>query len=182
MRDRRVATRYAAALVAATREAGTMAEVAESYGAVVEVVRRNPALTRFLEGPQVATQEKKELIGNLLGPRVEPILVRFLQLLIDKNRIEYLVEIGEEFAAQVEQARGYARARVTTAVALPDDLATELTERLARLTGAKIILERRIDPEVIGGVQVRVGDTVIDGTVRTRLDQLREHLRRTPVR
>jgi F-type H+-transporting ATPase subunit delta len=181
MRDRRVAHRYAAALLAATRSED-LAAVAESYGAVREVLRRNPDLLRFLEGPQVPTQEKKELIANLFSGRVEPILVRFFELLLDKNRAEYLAEIGERYAVLAEKARGFARAHVTTAVALPEDLATALTERLARLTGSRILLERRVDPEVIAGVKVQVGDTVIDGTVRSRLDQLRERLRRTPVR
>jgi F-type H+-transporting ATPase subunit delta len=178
MRDHGVATRYAQALVEASKAAGVMVEVAESYATVVQVMRDNPTLPTFLEGPQVAEDEKKELIHSLFDGRVEPILVHFFLLLVDKNRIEHLVDIGEAYAAMAEKERGIARAVVTTAVPLPAGLEEDLSAKLGRLTGARIILDMKIDPLVIAGVKVTVGDSVIDGTVRTHLNLLREHLSR----
>jgi F-type H+-transporting ATPase subunit delta len=178
MRDHGVATRYAQALVEASKAAGVMVEVAESYAAVAQIMRDNPRLSSFLEGPQVAEDEKKELIHSLFDRRVEPILVHFFLLLIDKNRIEHLVDIGEVFAAMVEKERGFARAVVTTAVPLPTGLEGDLSAKLGQLIGARIILDLKVDPLVIAGVKVTVGDSVIDGTVRTHLNLLREHLSR----
>jgi F-type H+-transporting ATPase subunit delta len=178
MRDHGIATRYAQALVETTKAAGLMVEVAESYATVVQIMRDNLTLPSFLEGPQVAKDEKKELIHSLFDGRVEPILVHFFLLLVDKNRIEYLVDIGEVYAALVEKERGYARAVVTTAVPLTAGLEQDLSEKLGRLTGARILLDVKIDPQVIAGVKVTVGDAVIDGTVRTHLNLLREHLSR----
>jgi F-type H+-transporting ATPase subunit delta len=182
MRDRGVASRYAQALVTASKTEGVMADVADSYAAVVQVMTRNPDLPSFLEGPQVAEDEKKELLSSLFSSRIEPILLRFFNLLIDKNRIEYLSEIGETYAALVEREQGFARAVVTTAIPLPDDLEQVLSDKLAALTGAKIVLEKKVNPTVLGGVSVTVGDQVIDGTVRTQLDQLRDYLAKAPVR
>ena len=182
MRDRRVGTRYAQALVTAAKAAKVLPDVADSYAGVVELMKGKPALVAFLEGPQVAEVEKKDLLNSLFTQRVEPVLLRFFHLLIDKNRIEYLVEIGERFATLVEKEQGYAHAVVVTAVTLPADLEQALIDKLVRLTGAKIVLEKKVNPAVIGGVRVTVGDQVVDGTVRTQLDQLREHLSRTPLR
>jgi F-type H+-transporting ATPase subunit delta len=182
VRDRRIASRYAQALVTATKARNVLADAADSYAAVVQLVAKNPALTSFLEGPQVPEDEKKELLNNLFGGRIEPVLLNFFQLLVDKNRIEYLSDIGEVFARLAEEERGFARAVVTTAIPLASDLEQALSAKLATLIGSKIILEKKINPAVIGGVSVTVGDQVIDGTVRTQLDQLRNHLLKTSLR
>jgi len=183
MRDRRVATRYAGALLASAKQAGVLDGVAESYAALVAMQQEGRGELRiFLDSPQVRTEEKKELLRNVFGGRVEPVLLNFVFLLIDKNRIENFRDIGEEFARLVEQEQGVMRARVTTAVALPADLEDALRGRLAALTGKTMILEKRVDPAVIGGVKVVMEDKILDGTVRTNLDLLRRTLEKAPVR
>jgi len=103
-------------------------------------------------------------------------------LLLDKNRMENFRDIGEEFAELVEQEQGVMRAKVTTAIPLPDDLEKQLRDKLAGLTGKTMILEKRVDPAVLGGVKVVMGDKILDGTVRTNLDLLRKTLEKAPVR
>jgi F-type H+-transporting ATPase subunit delta len=130
----------------------------------------------------VATQEKKDLIKAVFAGKIEPVLLNFFYLLIDKNRIENFRDIGEEFAAMVEDEMGVIRARVVTAVALADDLADSLRAKLAQATGKKVILEKKVDPAVIGGVCVTLKDKILDGTVRTNLDLLRKKLEQAPIR
>lgn len=182
MRDRKVAVRYAGALLASAREKGVLNEVADSFAGVLQVLEANRDLMIFLHSPQVRTEEKKELLGKVFGSRIEPVLLNFFSLLIDKKRIENIRDIGVEFAAQVEAAQGVVRARVVTAVELPGDLAEALKQRLASLTGARIILEKKIDPAVLGGVCVTMGDRILDGTVRTSLNLLKKKLEKAPVR
>jgi F-type H+-transporting ATPase subunit delta len=182
MRDRKVATRYAGALLASAKQAGVLDGVAESYASLLELHLGRTDLRIFLESPQVRTEEKKELLQTVFGPRIEPLLLNFVFLLIDKNRMENFRDIGEEFAALVERERNVMRARVTTAVALPDDLEQQLRDKLAAMTGKTMILEKRVDPAVIGGVKVVMGDKILDGTVRTNLDLLRKTLEKAPVR
>jgi F-type H+-transporting ATPase subunit delta len=182
MRDRKVATRYAEALLIAARDAGQIAEIAESYAAVRAWTRDNRDLRTFLEAPQIPVEEKKQLLRNILAGRVEELLVDFVMLLIDRGRIEYFGDIGELYRTLVEKEQGYERAVVTTAVALPADLAQQLQQRLERAVGAKIILKEKVDPAVIGGVCVTMGDKILDGTVRTNLDLLHKTLREAPLR
>jgi len=182
MRDRKVAVRYAGALLSSAKGEGVLVEVAESFAGVLEVLGSQRDLKIFLNSPQVRTEEKKELLKKVLGDRIEPVLLRFFFLLIDKKRIENIEDIGEEFADQAERDQGIVRAQVVTAVEMPADLAEALKQRLSSHTGAKIILEKKIDPKVLGGVCVTMGDRILDGTVRTNLDGLRKKLEKAPVR
>ena len=182
MRDRNVATRYAEALLIATREAGQVAEVAESYAALREITAGNRDMRTFLEAPQVSQEEKKQLLRKLLTGQVEPLLVNFALLLLDKGRIEFFGDIGDLFAVMVEKEQGYERATVTTAIELPPDLEQKLHQRLESVSGTKIILQKKVDPGVFGGVCVTMGDKILDGTVRTNLKLLGKALREAPLR
>lgn len=176
MRDRKVATRYAEALLLSAKQESVLAEVADSYAAVIAVIDGNRDLITFLDSPQVREQEKKALLRKIFGAKIEPVLLNFFMLLIDRNRIHSIRDIGAVFAELVEKDMGVIRAEVVTAIALPDDLAAGLEARLAAMTGARIILEPKTDPAVIGGVCVTMGDKVLDGTVRTNLDLLGKKL------
>jgi len=182
MRDRKVATRYAEALLESARELGVVDDVAESFAGVLEAVRDNALLHVFMDSPQVPTQEKKALLASVFGGKIEPVLLNFFLLLIDKHRIENTGDIGEVFADLVEAEQGIARVQVVTAIPLPDDLAAALAGKLAAFTGKTIVLEKKTDPAVIGGVCVTMGDKILDGTVRTNLDLLGKKLGQTQVR
>ncbi len=182
MRDRRVATRYAGALLASAKEAGVLDGVSDSFAALLAVVREHHDLVIFLDSPQVAEQEKKKLLKDVFGGKVDDLLLTFFFLLIDKNRIESLQDIAEAFADQVEQERGILRAGVVTAVPLAEDLEKTLREMLAAMTGKTVILKKKVDPKVLGGVCVTMGDKILDGTVRANLNRLQKQLAKAPVR
>ena len=176
MRDRKVASRYAEALLISANSEGVLVEVAESFAAVMDLVAGEKDLVTFIDSPQVRTEEKKELMQKVFGNRIENVLLNFFYLLIDRNRIDNVRDIGEVFADLVEEDQGIIRAEVVTAIALPDDLAAGLKNKLAAVTGAKVVLEQKIAPAVLGGVCVTMGDKVLDGTVRTNLDLLSKTL------
>ena len=182
MRDRKVATRYAEALLDTSRDAGVLDVVAESFSAVLGAVKDNHTLRIFMDSPQVRTEEKKELLERVFGGKIEPVLLTFFYLLIDKHRIENIRDIGEVFAELVEDEQGYLRAQVVTAITMPDDLAAALKGKLADHTGKKIILEKKTDAAVIGGVCVTLGDKILDSTVRTNLNLLRKTLGQARIR
>lgn len=182
MRDRKVALRYAQALLEVALARKLVDDLDESLRGLTAVADRHPELARFLQNPQVPLAQKKELVEKVLGDRVEPVLLQFLELLLDKGRILHLRDIQSVYAALVEEHRGLQRARVVTAVPLPDDLEARLVDKLAALTGRQIILEKKVDPSVVGGVCVTMGDQILDGTVRTGLQRLRESLEAAPLR
>jgi len=182
MRDRKVAMRYAQALFEVALARGQVDPLEESLRGLIEVVDRHPELARFLQNPQVPLAQKKELLHKVLGDRVEPVVLQFLELLLEKSRIVHLRDIQAVFGDLVEAHKGLQRARVVTAVPLPAELETLLVDKLAALTGRRISLDKRVDPSVLGGVCVTMGDQILDGTLRTGLQRLREVLETAPLR
>jgi F-type H+-transporting ATPase subunit delta len=182
MRNRAVATRYAQALVATAKKMGVLDDVAESFDGVMAVFADSANVLRFLAGPHIDETKKKDVINNVFGSKVEPVLLHFFMILVEKQRMENVVEIHGEFTRLMESERGMTRAHVTTAVPLTDDLEQALAAKLGQVTGGTIVLEKEVDPSVLGGVCVTMGDRVIDGTIRTNLERLRTQLSQADVR
>lgn len=182
MRDRNVAVRYAQALLNVAVERGKVDGITESFDSVVEAVTGHRELLIFMQSPQVRTQEKKELLETVFTDRIEPALLHFLELLLDKGRIMHLGDIHEEYNTLVETLRGMQRVRVVTAVPLDGDLAQKLADKLSALTGKTIILDKKVDPSVIGGVCVTMGGKIIDGTIATGLGRIGHALEQSPLR
>jgi F-type H+-transporting ATPase subunit delta len=181
VRDRRVSLRYARSLLDVAVDRDLVDEVEESLRGVVEIVRSHSELRLFLKNPQVPRSQKKQLLGNVFTGRLEPLVLQFLQLVVDKDRINHLSAIQGAFTTLVEQHKGLQRARVVTAVPLPEDLQQRLVQKLTGMMGRQIILEKKVDPSIIGGVSVTMGDWVLDGTLSTGLKRLRETLERAPL-
>lgn len=182
MRDRNVAVRYAQALLDVCIEQQLVDGVSESFDGMMSALAGQSGLRVFLQSPQVRTEEKKELLRKVLADQVEPVLLDFVELLIDKDRLIHIADIHEEFQNLVEKHQGLQRARVVTAVPLPADQEAELVAKLEAHTTNRIILEKKVDPSVLGGVCVTLGDKILDGTVRAGLDELRTTLEKAPLR
>ena len=182
MRNRAVAARYAQALVATAKKADVLSGVAESFDGVMAVFADSADVLRFLAGPHIDEGKKKDVIRNVFGDKVEPVLLHFFMILVEKQRMENVVEIHDEFTRLVEVERGLTRAHVTTAVPLAEDLEQALAAKLGQVVGGTIVLEKEVDPSVLGGVRVTMGDRVIDGTIRTNLERLRTQLSQADVR
>jgi F-type H+-transporting ATPase subunit delta len=176
IRDRAVSHRYAAALFGAAVNADAAESILADLGSLEDLHRLDPSLQTFLEAPDVLTETKNEVLRDVLGGRVHELVVRLLQLMLQKKRIQHLPVVYGDYRELVEANLGIARARVTTAVPLAQELAEVLRARLERLTGKTVRLECRLDPAVIGGMIVVVGGSVLDGSLRHRLVEVRDHL------
>ncbi|UCD64908.1 MAG: ATP synthase F1 subunit delta [Candidatus Zixiibacteriota bacterium] len=171
-----VARKYAQALFLSTEERNLSDAAYEQLGDLKELIRRDSSMLTFLTAPQVLDENKKALVRKVFEGRIEQLLVEFLVVLVDKNRIVYLREIIDEYRRLVEARQGLGRVTVISAVPLTDAERDELTRRMAAKTGLKIILEEKIDPTVIAGLVVLLHDEIIDGSVSHGLQLLREQL------
>ena len=145
---------------------------------VLQEALRASRLRRFLESPRVAGEEKKQVLRRSLGGRLSEETLRFLELVLEKGRGDLLDEILSEFGVLADKLRNRQTLEVASAVPLPDPLRERLRETFARATGSEILLHERLDPSLVAGIVVQLGDSRIDGSVRTRLENLRERMRR----
>lgn len=117
------------------------------------------------------------MLANLFKDRISEITMNFLGFVVDRQREAYLADITEYFTGLANKARNISDVQVTSAVELTKEEKKNMAAAMAKSTGKKVRLTYNVDKKLLGGVVVRIGDKVIDGSVRTRLQTLREHLR-----
>jgi len=182
--ERRIVRRYASALFAAASKAGAVDQVESDLGLVSYVLfsgdmvppANRVGLWETLVSPVVPPAKKHEIIDAIFKDKVGDITLAYLKLCVDKRREQVIPETESEYVALANEARGIVRAEVTSAVELSQDQQTRLVAKLSETTGKRIELCGKVDPSLIGGLLVRVGDTVIDGSIRGRLEAIREKL------
>lgn len=172
----RVVRRYAAALFRAAQRTGMIDAVESDLGLVSYVFETSPGLWDAIRSPVVGSDKKHQVLREVLDGKVQPITLDYLGLLVDKRREEAVVQTQEEYVALANEARGLVEADVTTAVDLDPGDEARLRDKLGRLTGKQVRLRKTVEPEIMGGVIVKIGDRVIDGSIRGRLAALKEKL------
>jgi F-type H+-transporting ATPase subunit delta len=176
MADQSVARRYAQALFHLARKEGTTERVETDLEAVDALLHTSPNLLRVMKAPTIPRPQKKDLVRRLFESQVSGLTLRFLNLLIDKRREAVLSEVNREFRALSYAARNILPVTATVAMRLTPEERTRLAETLSRRTGKTIELSEEVDPTLIGGVVLRLGDTIIDGSVAGQLRRLRQQL------
>ncbi|MEX2140471.1 MAG: ATP synthase F1 subunit delta [Pirellulales bacterium] len=172
-----VAAVYAKAFVGATEAAGvTDAALAELDSLVTDVLDKLPRLDAIFSSAIVSGDEKIALIDKSIGPKASPLLRNFLKILARHGRLDVLRGVRREARKIVDKLRSRLRVYVSTAADLDEDLTRRLTDMLRGMLGAEPMLEVKTRPELIGGMVLRVGDTVYDGSIATRLERIREHM------
>lgn len=172
MIEKAVARRYARGLFDVAREQNQVDEVASDLQEVVATLRQEPELQRLLERQRVSTRSKKDLLSKLWQERVCRLVYCFLELLIDKHRERYLEAILEVYLDLVRDLKNITVAEIRTAFPLDPQREAALQQALEVMTGKKIELRLNVDPELIGGIIIKIGDRVYDGSVKKRLQAL----------
>jgi F-type H+-transporting ATPase subunit delta len=176
-----VAKKYSTALFNIVREKGLIDEAYGQFEDLDNLVKADKSLLRFLLAPHILDQHKVALIKDVFGPRLDPLFLEFLLVLIDKHRVGFLHGIIEEFRELVAEERGMIVARVTTVKPLNDSQRGALIDRLKSKTGKSVELDEKLDPSILGGMIVILGDQIIDGSVRHHLSLLKEELMKLKV-
>ncbi len=175
-----IATTYAEALYEAARDGGVVGDVATQLGELRQAVRDVPELSRLLGDPDVDTPTKKRTLGALTEGAT-PLVVNFVQVLLDRGRADLIEPIGREFEARVAHEEGRLRVVVRTAIPMPDDLRRDVIGRLERNAGGPIDVEAVVDPAIVGGVVIQTETARVDASVRQRLDSMRQSMGRASV-
>jgi len=172
-----VARPYAEALFQAALQRNALGAVAEGLASVA-AAERDAQMRWALGNPKVSAKQKKELLAALAGERVSPELSNLLSILVDNHREVLIGSIQEQFEELKNEHEKVLRARITSAQPLTDAQRAEIVGALERRYGKKVETELDVDPELLGGARVQVGDQVINASVRDALAQMAAALAR----
>ena len=169
--DRVLAGRYAAALFQAAAAKGEEQKVQADLGSAHKLLLDAMAALRH---PRVPPASKKKLVHDALGDKVGATTLTFLDLLVDKKRFDLMIMVSAVYAKLAAEKRGAAKAHVRTAAPLSAESQQQLSDKLKNFTGKEIELDVKEDLELIGGITVKIGDWVLDSSLRGQLRRLKE--------
>jgi F-type H+-transporting ATPase subunit delta len=177
MADQRVAARYAKSLLDLGKEMGTLSAVKEDMDLLSKTMAESRELRLLLRNPIVKHDKKLAILKAIFGGKVSDMTLRFFTILTEKNRESAIEGIGPEFLAQYNAMQGIQSAEVTSATPLTAVARLEIRKLVTQQTGlTEVQLTEKVDPELIGGFVLRVGDNQIDDSVRTSLRRMRTSL------
>lgn len=150
--------------------------VEEELHEVERLYHSNPEMKEFINNPRVKAEGKKDALVELLGDKLSRVLLNHMHLLIDQERGRMLPKVAEEFYRLASESRAKVTAEVITAVPISEGTREKLGETLRKLTKKDVYLRARVDEAILGGAVVRVGDKVFDGSIRSKLNQLKKQM------
>jgi F-type H+-transporting ATPase subunit delta len=174
-----IARRYAKALLLIGKEDGQTENYREELNGVASLFERETQLAGTITNPLYNADDRRKVIEKVIDQLgLTKVMSSFLMLLFEKGRIGFLSSINEFYQTLADELKGVARASLVSATELGDDTVEKIRDALSKKTGKDIILEVEQDPGLIGGIVTRIGDLVLDGSVKTQLLNLRESLKR----
>jgi F-type H+-transporting ATPase subunit delta len=178
-RNLAVARRYAKALLLIGKEDGQAETYRDELARFADAMAQNPELEEAVLNPLYDDAGRKRVLEaavKKLG--LSRTLTAFLSLLFDKGRLDFIHGINEFYQGLADELKGVARASLVSATDLNDDAVEKIRDALSRRTGKVVKLDVQTDPELIGGLVTRIGDMVLDGSIRTQLQNMKETLKR----
>ena len=180
MISERIARRYAKALLAIGREDGQADTYKEELGGFVNLLEEQKELEQVISNPLYDKESRKKVLQAVVKrSELSQVMASFLFLLFDKGRIQYLRDIYAFYEKLTDELANIVRADLVSAVELPEESIARIKAALSEKTGKIVKMDVRVDPALIGGVMTKIGDLVLDGSVRTQLMSLKESLQRS---
>ena len=168
---------YGDALFEATREMERINETAEEVKVLLDILKKSPELLQLLNHPQVVKEEKLQIIGDIFEGKLSDEIMGFLTTVVEKGRQNEICSILEYFTDRVKEYHKTGTACVTSAVELSEEQKTQVRERLLATTSFREFeMHYDVDPSLIGGMIIRIGDRVADSSIKTRLYEMKREL------
>ena len=172
-----IAQVYARSLFEVAQEQDKLDEVRDQIGAVADALSESRELQTFFFSPYFSTEEKKQGLDKALDGADETV-ANFLAVLIENHRMPALLRIRRELDRMWQDVNQLLPVQITSAIELDEAVAKQIGEEIGRQTGRKVELTSTVDPDVLGGIVVRVGNSILDASIRTRLERLRKQVAR----
>lgn len=178
MRQTILARRYAKALFALGKQQDKHETYSQALSAIGVLYGEVPEVGDSLTNPLYPLDARKKVMASIAKTvQGDAIFTAFLNLLVERQRADILPDIAHEMQVMVDHAQNISHGTVVSAIALDKALQEKIQATLEKITGNKVILEARVDPSIIGGIIAKVGDLVVDGSIRTQLNGLKESIK-----
>jgi F-type H+-transporting ATPase subunit delta len=171
-----VARSYASALFELGQKTGEAEAFGRSLIRMAGLIESDRRIRDFLRSPKIEASAKKRVLAEALGSSVSPLFVNFLKVMIDKRRQNIVPQVASEYAVMLDEHMGRLNAQVTLAREPDEREEEDIAARLTELLGRSVVPHIRVDPNILGGIVVRYGDRVMDGSLRRRLLGLRKSM------
>ncbi|HRW11659.1 MAG TPA: ATP synthase F1 subunit delta [Syntrophomonas sp.] len=181
MLNKSVARRYAEAFFGIAREADKIDAYQAELEKVISTIAEVDGMKEYLDHLLVPAREKKDLVQKVFGTQLSPMTMNFLFMIIDKRRESYLEFIYREYVEMADESRNIKKAELFAAREVPQQELDALEERLSASTGKKVMLKLTVDPTLLGGAKIRMGDQIVDGTAVKKLQMLTEKLKKAKI-
>jgi len=173
-----LARRYAKAIFTVGQEQGKYEEYNDVLTGLAGLFESNPEVIDALTNPLYPVDVREKVMAGMIGSiGVDSVMSNFLNLLVEKKRAEILPEIAEEYKTMVDEEKNISHGSVISAIELSDDLQQRVQATLEKLTGKKVELTTSVEPSIIGGIIAKVGDLVLDGSIKTQLAGLKDSIK-----
>jgi len=174
MSEIQVASRYANSLLDLAKERNSLEAIKSDLDSFLAVLKATPELRAVLKNPIISPDKKFSIIKEVFGPSVQEIVISFFKIVISKGRAEVLYETAKEFVNGYNKINGVIKASVVSAVQLTEENKAEVKRVVEQATQKKVVLETRIEPDLIGGFVLKVGDKQFDASISSSLSKLKK--------
>lgn len=174
MSELTVATRYAKSLIDLAKEQNALEQVREDMGLFVKTLKGSSELQAVLRNPIIAHDKKKKVLAAIFGDKVNKATAAFFDIMVNKSRAEILFPTADEFIHQYDIMKHIVRATVTSATPLSEANKQLLMDEVKKVTGGDVVMKTKVDPNLIGGFVLTIGDRQIDTSVLASLNKIKK--------